>query len=67
MFRDTLLAASGQKCLVLPFDLAGNGQKVTRKLLKSAQYTAFLSFIDAENVLFEHFLDGETDSGGPTH
>ena len=55
MFRDTLLIGSGQNPLVLPFELAGTGQKVAETGSKSGQYTAFYAIIDPENVLFDTF------------
>ena len=55
MFRDTFLAGSARKCLVLPFEPVSSVRKWPESDLKSGQYTAFLSFIGQENVLLVTF------------
>ena len=67
VFRDTLLARSGQKVRIYPLKPAKAVRKVSRKWPESGHYAAFLSIIDAENVFSAHLLSGKVDSGGPTH
>ena len=70
MFRDTFLAGSGQKCLILPFVLAEAGQNRPENMTESGQYTAFLTLLSRKTCFwspFAHLLSPETGSGGPTH
>ena len=67
MFRDTLLSRPGRKCLILPFEPARTVQKVSETGSKSGQYTAFFSFIEAENVFSVTFPHPFVTLGGPTH